>query len=232
MLTITEEILDSADFEWYSGEVYSWYKISSQGLFFGQGDKIALAYLPAIYFPEYVEVYGSKPLDVVSNYINYAPLLSAKDSDASAVLRQVFRDLKYLVESNAYLPFTRTGSITIKGGDRRLKRGTMVYYKPTDEVFYIDSVTQSSVVGDSLDRTTSIQVSRGMRKSFVEGVFINGVKTSYFDIVNTQIDESFTISSNNNTQEDFATIFTRVFSNFKVNKDVFDFFIQRRQFMS
>ena len=49
-------------------------------------------------------------------------------------------DLKYSVESTCYLPFTRTGTITIKGGDRRIKRGTFIYFTPTNEIFYVDQV--------------------------------------------------------------------------------------------
>src|SRR5690554_641312 len=87
-----------------------------------------------------------------------------------------------------YKPFTRKGTIIVNG-DRRLKKGTWFYYKPTNEIFYILSVTQS--YSSSIDRTTVIQVERGMVLDYVTGdrtINVNGkdVELSYFNIVDTE----------------------------------------------
>ena len=69
----------------------------------------------------------------------------------------------------AYKPFTRKGTITIRG-DRRIKRGMWIWYKKTNEIFYVDSVANSAQIqgnGD-VDRFTTLNVSRGMIKDFID----------------------------------------------------------------
>lgn len=163
----------------------------------------------------------------------------------------------YLVESNIYLPFTRKGSITLPYGDRRIKKGTFVRFKPTGEIFYVDSVTNNLSCGNtSVDRTTTINVSRGMVEKYIKGVEIGSsqsvsatgditgdiatggilpeftvsvakrIKYGYFNIVNTELIKSVLIegvSGSKKTKSVFKT-------NFSTNKEVFDFFLHRKQF--
>lgn len=169
-------------------EVYSWYHFTPQNIFLGDSNTYSMAFTPAIYLKEYAEIWGSKPLQVVHNYNPYYPLSKSETSDISYYEKQAILDLKYLVESNAYLPFTRKGTLLLNG-DRRLKRGNVIRYKPTGEIFFIDTVAQNFSVSDSgIDRTTNITVSRGMFEPLIYGIDLGEKKNiSYFNIVNTEL---------------------------------------------
>ena len=175
----------------------SWYQLTPQNNFLGNGSTFSLAYLPAIFFQEYAEIWGSRPLQITHNYMPYLPLNMTKENGLDISTKQAFRDLKYLVESNAYLPFTRRGSITLNG-DRRLKIGNVCRYKPTGEIFFIDNVQQTFQINDtSIDRTTTIEVSRGMVESVIRGQQLTDPITgktsskpaSYFSIIDTDLIE-------------------------------------------
>lgn len=170
----------------------TWYHLTPQANFFGSTSTYSLAYLPAIFFKEYAEIWGSKPMQLTHNYMPRLPL-NPQESTLDISEKQAFEDYRYMIESNAYLPFTRKGSITLNG-DRRLKLGNIVRYKSTGEIFFIDHVQQQFSINDStIDRTTTIQVSRGMREVLIEGVLApekGGEKQnifSYFNIINTKL---------------------------------------------
>lgn len=170
-------------------DVYSWYHLNPQSNFLGQGNTYSLAYLPAIFFKEYAEIWGSRPLNMTHNYMPKLPL-NSNDSVLDVSEEQAFKDLAFLVESYVYMPFTRKGTITLNG-DRRLKIGNICRYKPTGEIFFIDGVQQSfSVQENTIDRTTTIEVSRGMVEDLITGVSTIVKKTgdigkdiSYFKIL-------------------------------------------------
>lgn len=205
----------------YHSEAYSWYRVIPRGL--GVMDEEAEFLLaPAVPFDEYAKVFGNKSFEIE---YNYAPSEFLQDSELKSEAKyaesQTFYDLQYLINSHQYLPFTRTGRIVING-DRRIKRGMFIYYTPTDEIFYVDSVTQSQILNNNVnERTTTLQVSRGMIKDYIKGKFIKfpsgEKKVSYFDIINTDIDSNASINN------------TEFLKNWKVDRDVFDFFVQRRQ---
>lgn len=172
--------------------IATWYHLTPQTNFIGNTSTYSLAYLPAIFFQEYADIWGSKPMQIVHNYMPLIPL-NPQTSILDISEKQAFEDLKYMVESNAYLPFTRRGTITVNG-DRRLKIGNIVRYKSTGEIFFIDRVQQSFSIGEGeIDRTTTIQVSRGMKEVLVRGVaaidktLISSINEtySYFDIIRT-----------------------------------------------
>ena len=169
-------------------DVYSWYHLTPQANFIGGASTYSLAYLPAIYFEEYADIWGSRPLQITHNYMCRLPL-NYQSTDLDITERQAFVDMQYLIESHSYLPFTRKGSITLNG-DRRLKIGNICRYKPTGEIFFIDHVQNSLSVSDGqYDRTTTIQVSRGMVEKYIRTQqFDNGKKYGYFDIINTELD--------------------------------------------
>lgn len=178
-------------------EVYSWYHFTPQGNFFGNADDFSLSYIPALNFPEYADIWGSKPLDIVNNYLPYLPL-DKKNTGIDYFSKQAFYDLKFLVDSHQYLPFTRKGTIMVNR-DRRIKVGNPIRFKPTGEIFWVDSVSHSHANNNgSLDATTTIQVSRGMIEAFIYGITgkdvgdqLNPEKVySYFSIINTQLDFS------------------------------------------
>jgi len=191
-------VSDGLDWE---DEVYSWYRLEAMGSFIEQGDGAEMINLPAVMFPEYMEIFGSKVLHVQSNYLDFDMSVSdLSDSNIEAIRKQSREDMDWLIETHAYLPFTRKGTITTKG-DRRIKRGMNIRYFPTGEIFHVDSVTNAGSWGDRSDRATVLQVSHGMVEEHLD---------KYFKLIDIHHEEQ------KNT--------------WQVNQDMFKFFIQRKQF--
>lgn len=192
VISIFGEEVHKEDLSMDDREVYSWYSFKPQNVVMSGGNVLPAAYTPAIFFEEYAKIWGSRPLDLVHNY---NPYIGSYDEDkgvpdVSRYEEQAILDLKFIIDSHSYLPFTRRGSITING-DRRLKKGNLVRYAPTQEIFMIDSVTHNYSTSDSsVDRTTTISVSRGMIEPFIYGVELEGFSKpiSYFNIINTNFD--------------------------------------------
>lgn len=229
VIDIDEADLISEQLRFDDSEVYSWYILRPKGIYFGNDQNISLTYLPAVYFSEYSDIWGSKPLDVTTNYVPFMPVNeNGSDKALNVYERQAFRDLKYLIDTHAYLPFTRKGVITING-DRRIKRGTTVRLKSTGEIFYVDTVTNSYQIAGSIDRTTTLEVSRGMVEEY-----INRKDISYFNIINTPLNEEFfkiqpvQIPLSGVSVADELKI--NSLKNWTVNKNVFNFFLKRNQF--
>jgi len=154
--TIRENDVIADNINWYNGPIYSWYQIIPSGSFLGDQNQI-FAHVTAVFFEEYAEVWGSKPLSVVSNYLNFV-----KNQDGPIMEEKALEDLRYMIESNCYLPFTREGTITVRGRGI-YRRGQKIYYQPTEEVFYIDGVSQSwNITDGGVEYTTTLKVSRGM----------------------------------------------------------------------
>lgn len=205
----------------YHNEAYAWYRVIPRGL--GIVDEASAFLLaPIVPFDEYAEVFGNKTLSLE---YNYSPSEFLQDStfqtEAKYAEAQAFYDLQYLIQSNQYLPFARQGSITLTG-NRTIKRGLFIYLKSTKEVFHVDSVAHyRSIDNGSNVRTTTLRVSRGLREPYIKGKvvqFPGGSKTvSYFDIINTEIQNDASINN-----KEFL-------KNWKVDRDIFNFFIQRRQ---
>lgn len=210
IIDITDDVVYGADLRFDDSEVYSWYRLTPRGNFFGDSKGISLLQFPAIFFERYAEIWGSRPLSVVSNYIDYNYLSNAKNAvDLEYLTKQSTQDLAYIIETNAYLPFTRTGTITILG-DRRIKKGMFIRFKPTAEIFYVESVanTWNFNTGGN-DRFTNITVRRGMVEKYMDMRYRN----NYFNIIDLRKDSQGETIDNN----------------FKVNDDVFDFFNKREQ---
>jgi hypothetical protein len=166
---IQENEVLSDELSWYEGEIYSWYQIIPKGSFLGEQNLI-FAYVKAVFFEEYAEIWGSKPNIQVSNYLNFNKI----DED-NKMFNKAIEDLRYMVESNAFLPFTRQGTIVING-DNTIRRGYKIYYAPTGEYFYIDSVTHNYSTDDSGPTyTTTLRVSKGV----VKNEFVR-----YFSLIN------------------------------------------------
>lgn len=201
----------------YSNEAYSWYRIIPRGLGI-TNDTTSFALASIVSFDEYAEVFGNKAFEIE---YNYCPTEFVDSSFAQKQMKyaesQAFYDMQYIIQSHAYLPFTREGVITING-DRRIKMGMMFYYKPTDEIFYVDSVRNVRTLND---RYTVLSVSRGMKEKYIKGKYeLIGGKTefvSYFDIVKTNIATQASINNSG------------FLKNWSVNKNLFNFFLQSRQ---
>lgn len=209
-----------------TNQIYSWYRLTPQNLIGGQASDMAFAYLKAIYLKEYADIWGSKPLDISTNYIPYFPVVDKNSKlPTGYFLKQGILDLKYMIESNAYNPFVRQGTITVVG-NRLYKKGTFVRLKSTNEIFYVNNVSNSYSQTDRvITRTTTLQLSRGMVEDYIKGQEYNGVNYSYFNIVDTEIDDNKFLCQDQGYDD-----FNKLLANWKVNTEVFNFFLNKKQF--
>lgn len=227
--------------------IYSWYQFFP---IYEMGAQSELQYIiPAVLFPEYAAIWGSRDLQIRSQYRNFLnPSLyddirnGKKNAEGDTEVRHSIKDLHYIVESNAYAPFVRNGSITIIG-NRKIKRGCFVSIKwqslDTPEIFYVESVSQNySIANSSVQRTTSLTLSHGMMRDFMfdKNNNVNFIKdkniqqdkkfnASYFNLINFGNYDK--VSNNINMDKWHEYI-----SSWKVNIDVFKFFLRKLQFMS
>lgn len=190
--------------------VFSWYQLTPQANFIGNGSSYSLAYLPAIFFEEYADIWGSRPLQITHNYLPRF-LVNSGSIDLDKSELQAFHDLKYLIDSHSYLPFTRKGTITTNG-DRRYKIGNAVRYKATGEIFFITDVQQNiSISETAIDRTSTISVERGMFEKAIRGIAVFDEKDrsqqiedrriSYFDIIQSDLQNTSTQTTETITEK-------------------------------
>lgn len=213
IITVKSNDVSIENLQWETN-FYTWYQIEMSGSWLGGNDTSIMSYIPILYLSEYVERWGSRKMEIVSLY-SVAPSKIGNNYDRS----QAVADLLYAVETTAYLPFTRRGTIVLNRGDRRIKKGMWIRYIPTDELFYVDSVSQSlSVDEGSISRTTIINVSRGLKRTYIDYPVYN-----YFNIVDLPSLKKMMDEFVKNPSLD-------VKATLKVNKDVFDFFVKRSQF--
>lgn len=167
--------------DWNTGEVYSWYQLIPQGNYIGFENQVFQS-MPAVFFEEYATIWGSKPLVTHSNYIQFVKGTGTQEN--KLIEETAIADMKFLVQINSYLPFTRRGTITIKG-DSRYKKGMIFKYRPTNELFYIDSVVQSYAPSEAgPERVTVLHVSRGMYEEYAAREIENENSLSYFNLIN------------------------------------------------
>ena len=208
----TDVINDSLS--WSSNEIYSWYQLTPNSNYIGM-NTAHFGYIKAVYFPEYAEIWGSRPLSVTSNYITF---LKSSEEDIN---KKALQDLRYIIDINSYLPFTRSGTITIHG-NRTIKRGTKIYYKPTDEYYYVDSVSNDfSVSNGVIERTTTLNVSRGMVSQYVENEIKDRNSLSYFNLINYgQFDKNQ--NNINKLSKDYEQVnIDNIVAYFSIDKDTF-----------
>lgn len=236
LLTINPSDIRSTALSWNSENIYSWYQLLPY-MEFGNMPELSL-YSPAVFFPEYAAVWGSRDLTVQDQYVNYFASGEANQSVDNAlamngdnIIRNAIRDLKYIIECNAYNPFVRQGTITLNG-DRRIKRGTLILM-PNGEQFYVDEVSNNfSVNLNSVERTTTLTVSHGMMAQYIHGFKPSEwlkKKISYFNIIDFGIPEGQTF-------EEYLSKITldkwkEAVSKWKVDIDVFNFFMKRSQIL-
>lgn len=223
-ITITSDVVSDISLNWETA-FSTWYQLQPVDSLFGYGQSMSASMIPIVYLEEFVKVFGNHKKVVPDGYLR--SLFMGGDQQADKVLPQqksFINDLIYLVETNAILPWTRRGSVTIQGGDRRIKKGMWVLFEPTDEIMYVTSVSNSVTInGVSLSRTTQLQVERCMKREFVLGNSIkklNGKNINYFDVVNIEnIRKSILSFLKNEPSTEMVT----------VDSDLFDFFIKRKQ---
>jgi len=246
---IYEDDMLSSNITFNTQNIYSWYQFYP---IYEMGAQSDLKYLiPAILFPEYAAIWGSRDLQVRSQYRNfinpevYDKLKNGEKSvQGDSEVRHSLKDLHYIIESNAYNPFVRMGTIQLLG-NRRIKRGTFIrvnwHYLETPEIFYVDSVSQNySVSGNSVNRLTTLNVSHGMVENcmFDNSNSVNpnirqtGTKmsdsnfiASYFNLIDFGKYDEVKDSLNMDQWKD-------VISSWKVNIDVFKYFMRKMQFIT
>lgn len=240
--TISENLI-------FNQEVYTIFQLNPQGGCFVNNNSIPLAYLPMVVLDEYVKLWGNKLYAQTFDYINIDAFTRVSENNNQiSSMKETFVDaLIWLIEANAYLPFSRKGTITIRG-DRRIKIGQWIYFEKTNEIFYVEGVQHSvNVSGGNLDRRSVLKVSRGLVKDYIKpkklsqninvsSVFSNLInKFSYGDLINIQylkeglkelfikMNKNFSFSSKNKKKS-----FTKTDS--VVNSEVFNFFLSGAQF--
>lgn len=212
-IRIKDSDLIEMDVNMSDKHAYSWYRLTPLGYYVGD-TQFANFYFPAVFFPQYAKYFGNQALQEESIYLDYGQSTGSVNYDKAYV--QARKDLRYMVETNSYLPFTREGSIRIIG-DRRIKRGMVIYIENTDELYHVKGVENSYIVneGESI-RTTNIQVSRGMVASHY---------ARYFELIQyDKIDKQFRLGNNPPITEEQKKI------NWKVNEENFFFLMNKRQF--
>ncbi len=171
VMTITDDDIVSENLS-FDDTAYSWYKLDHKyiSMFLKDSTKWLI---PAIYFDEYAEIWGDKPFRAEDPYIDLTEKANGIQDGVLGknIITQAVYDLKYIIESNAYLPFTRKGTISTVG-DRRIKRGMWIFNSSSGELMYVDNVNQSFSINDKkIDRSTSISVSRCFPISVVDDMF-------------------------------------------------------------
>lgn len=237
VIDIEESDVLNETLSWNTSNIYSWYKVDFFMILVAANSDTLSDILPAVYFSDYAKIWGNKKLEIVDTYIPSPYLIGATEKENSDYLmEQVLEDYMYVIESHLYMPFTRQGNITIRG-DRRIKRGTFVRLKGTDEIYYVNSVTNSySVGGSTTDRATSLGLIRGMKEKYIKGVSKSILtdagyrrqKVSYFNIVDLSLVKKFFY--NRLKTKEKGGVGTQLYSDFKMNPDVFNFFLERKQF--
>lgn len=228
------------DFD-YDDRYYSFYQIEPENTFLGEDKNSMLAYIPIVYFDQITKVFGNKRYVAKDNYISMRALSGGNSNlNFDIFISTLLPDYKFIIDINHYLPFTRKGTITLNG-DRRIKRGTFVKLNATNELFYVTDVQNSLSIGKSkIDRTTTIQVERGMVFDYILGKFVEGVgleneieNCNYFDIVDTELIYN-TIIQNVQSEQGAVGVGKvqkeKVQTKFGINEDIFNFFLTRRQF--
>lgn len=234
-----ENDLINSRIEFNNQGIYSWYQFVP---IFELGSQSELQYIiPAVLFPEYASIWGSRELSIRSMYRNFIGtgvrdkrINGEKTESGDYEVRQSIHDLHYIIESNAYNPFTRSGTITIRG-NRKLKRGMFIKLVwtidnqgdkgvPLNEIFYIESVSQSySISRGGVSRTTTLQLSHGMIEDYIDSDSKD--VPSYFNIIDFG---EYDKKKKRITMDDWKN----VISSWKVNTNVFLYFLKKLQFIA
>lgn len=162
----------------YDTTSYSWYQVTPSDTVIGEVGKITAAFIPIIFLPQVAAVFGNRKLQVSDIYIYVGSLKGQEQvGDIGNLTYAVLNDLLFLIESTAYLPFTRKGTVKVNG-DRRIKVGSFVRIDSTDELYYVTGVNNNLSISNSIERTTIITVERGMKWDLIKGVDVYGEKVA------------------------------------------------------
>lgn len=202
---------------YWNSDFYTWYELDLKNSLLGNDNASSLAFCPIVFLPEYVNLWGSKKFQFTSPYT-----VNVTSDSVSSIRLQAIAQMKFIIESTMYLPFTRRGTITLNIGDRRFKKGTWIRHKGTKEIFYVEGVNQSCVVnGSTVSRTTTLTVSRGMVERYVRDETFG-----YFNIVDLNSIDKLLKEFVNNP----GSAANEVTTSAPVTSGVFEFFLKRQQF--
>lgn len=217
-ISIYEEDVYNESLSWCD-EIYSSYRLIPRGsALFSQDEPSLLFAVPAVIINEYVAIWGVKTLEISSNFLDLSPVESVDNVKWKGdAITQNINDLDWLIQTHSLLPFTRQGTITVKG-DRRIKRGMLIRYFPTGELFYVVGVNNVVNFEGEVQRTTTFQVVRGIVEKDYDKYF-NIVKRTKTNVGNKQNEQT----NNQNIGNDYQT------SNWQINKHNFDYLLSRRQ---
>jgi hypothetical protein len=226
--------VEDVEMDWDT-DFYTWFEMDPRNMFLGKSDSIALAYLPVVYFPEIAEAFGNKQMKITDNYISNQAFTGEQGSENRDLFKQkVIEDFLFAIECFCNLPFTETGSITIKR-DRRIKAKTWV--KIGAQFFYVDSVSNTfTAMGDKIDGSTTLNVCRGMYIDLIRGKYIEDLKQTidYWSIVKLDVVRSTLIQKlevvvpGKDAPVDARISKNTVKIQFGTDKDAFDYFLQRK----
>ena len=225
---ITVETRDLLNFDLsYDQRSYSWYQIKPRNSFFGQSSATSLAFTPIIYLEDFAKWRGNRRMILEDIYLSTRSLTgNVAEYDLNLMSNALANDLLFVIETNVYLPFTRTGTITLNG-DRRIKCGTFIFLEATGEFFYVTGITHTySISEGGGDRATVLRVERGMLKKYIEGTEEQTVDyetnkqeaATYFNICNTEEIRQRLLAVKDPCEE------LAIFEKFKINKAIFNTF--------
>lgn len=162
-IEIGDENIISINTKYDDSKAFSWFRLEPIGLFFGD-QNLRLIDFPAILLDDFASVFGSKKLEISSNYFGIANI-GQKNKDKNGIqdstYAQAIGDSLMLLQGLSIEPFMKKGTIETYG-NRFIKRGMNIYLKDRDMLYYVEEVQQRS----SIDiRRTNIKVSRGIKKS-------------------------------------------------------------------
>lgn len=229
IIEVTADQVMDIDLHW-DDTYYTWYQLQPLDGLFGSDQFVAGTRMPIVYFEEFAQLFGMHKKVISDSYIAMGVLSGDQQKTDVDLYRQMLaNDLKFLIESHSILPFTRKGSLRIIG-ERRIKRGSWIWFRPTNEIFYVKKVSNSvGIMGNTIDRTTRLQVERGMIKDFAldeTDIMINGKRANYFDIVNMKV----IMDSLQVKLADDQVKTTQTGTNVQlIDTDLFNFFVQRKQ---
>jgi hypothetical protein len=175
--------------EFNDDSIPTWFRLTPSANYFGNTNNMAMTYLKAVFLNEYAEIWGSKAMDITTQYITYDSNNKNSEDDLynlDYMEKQSQEDLEYLVETNAYLPFTRQGKLTIRP-NRAIKRGHFVYLVQTDEIAYVEDVTHNwSITMERKSCFTSLSLTRIMKRKYFEFYFklVNLEKNKNLNVIN------------------------------------------------
>lgn len=222
----------------YDDRVYSSYRLFPQDQITGKDNTTSLAFVPIIYLNEITKYFGNKKLEIQDIYIAANALDGASgSSNLNSMAATMLNDLLFVIETTAYLPFTRRGTITING-DRRIKVGSFVKNNYTNELFYVTGVSNSlSFSENSISRETILEVERGMFFPILSGVVgedeeINlnagSQKASYFKIVDIKRIKEDILTAQNAAKSGQTK--TSGLGVAPLNKEQFEYFLKRKMY--